>query len=69
MLKTLAGTGAVILVVLDAKYLSSRSPSPGPPSPPPTPTHRIPARGADAFGRIRIPLSLFRNRYGRRYLP
>ena len=47
MLKVLAGAGAVILVVLGAKYLSSRNQSPGPPSPPPPPTDPIPG-GADA---------------------
>jgi hypothetical protein len=48
MLKVLAGAGAVILVVLGVKYLSSRSQSPGPPSPPPPPTDPIPSGGADA---------------------
>jgi len=47
MLKVLAGAGAVILVVLGVKYLSSRTQSPGPPTPPP-PTDPIPSGGADA---------------------
>lgn len=48
MFKVLAGAGAVILVVLGAKYLSSRTHSPGPPSPPSTPTDRGPIGAADA---------------------
>jgi hypothetical protein len=45
--KVLAGAAAVILVVLGARALSSRSHSPGPQNPPPEPVDDIPL-GSDA---------------------
>lgn len=38
----LAGFGAVVLIVIGAKYLQSRRHSPGPDEPPPTPTDTFP---------------------------
>jgi hypothetical protein len=48
MLPVLAGFGAVVLIVVGAKYLQSRRHSPGPDEPPPTPTETLPEGGADA---------------------